>query len=71
MALRDSGCNTTLMDEGLAQSLGLEGREIKLQIQGVNAEKALASQRIKNCRIARVGREGVKYVLRDVKTFLT
>ena len=26
---------------------------------------------VKNCRIARVGREGVKYVLRDVKRFLT
>ena len=64
MALHDSGCNTTLVDEELAQSLGL-----KLQIQGVNAEKAFTSQHIKNCRIPRVGREGVKYVLRDVKTF--
>ena len=56
MALRDSGCNTTLMDEELAQSLGLKGKEIELQIQGVNAEKAFTSQHIKNCRIARVGR---------------
>ena len=38
-------------------------------MQGVNAEKAFSSQPIKNSRIARVGREGVKYVLRDVKTF--
>ena len=29
----------------------------------------LVLRNIKNCRIARVGREGVKYVLRDVKTF--
>ena len=70
MALRDSGCNTTLMDEELAQSLGLKGKEIELQIQGVNAEEAFTSQHTKNCRIARVGREGVKYVMRDVKTFL-
>ena len=68
-ALRDSGCNTTLMDEELAQSLGLNSKEIELQIQGVNAEKAFTWQHIKNCRIARVGREGVKYVLRDLKTF--
>ena len=40
-----------------------------MQIQGVNAQKAFTSQHIKNCQIARVGREGVKYVLRDVKTF--
>ena len=40
-----------------------------MQIQGVNAEKASTSQHIKNCQIARVGREGVKYVRRDVKTF--
>ena len=64
-ALRDSGCNTTRMDEELAQSLGLNSREIELQIQGVNAEKAFTWQHIKNCRIARVGREGVKYVLTD------
>ena len=70
MALRDSGCNITKdEDEGLAQLLGLKCREIELQIQGVNAEKAFISQHIKNCRIARVGREQVKYVLRDVKTF--
>ena len=63
MALGDSGCKTTLTDEELAQSLGLN-----LQIQGFNAEKAFTSQHIKNCQIPRVGREGVKYVLRDVKT---
>jgi len=57
------------MDEELAQSLGLNGKELELQIQGVNAEKAFTSQHIKICQIARVGREGVKYVLRDVKTF--
>ena len=53
----------------LAQSLGLKGKEIELQIQGVNAEKAFISQHIKNCRVSRVGREGVKYVPRDVKSF--
>ena len=68
MALRDSGFNTTLMDEELAQSLGLKGKEMELQIQGVNAEEAFTSQDIKNCRIARVGREGVKYVPTDVET---
>ena len=67
MALRDLGCNTTVMDEEVAQSLG-QGKEIELQIQGVNAEKAFTSQHIKNCRIARVGREGMKYVLKDFKT---
>ena len=54
MTLRESGCKTTLMDEGLAQSLGLEGRERELQIQGVNAEKAFTSQHIS------VGREVVR-----------
>ena len=67
MALRDSGCNTTVIDEELGQSLG-QGKEIELQIPGVNAEKAFTSQHIKNCRIARVGREGMKYVLKDLKT---
>ena len=53
----------------MAQSLGLKGKEIELQIQGIDAEKAFTSQHLKNCQIARVGGEGVKYVLRDVKTF--
>ena len=37
MALRDSGCNTTLMDENLAVALGLSGEEVDLEIQGVNS----------------------------------
>ena len=37
MALRDSGCNTTLMDENLAAALGLGGKEVDLEIQGVNS----------------------------------
>ena len=37
MALRDSGCNTTLMDENLAAALGLSGKEVDLEIQGVNS----------------------------------
>ena len=68
MALRDSGCNTTLIDEGLAQSLGLRGKEIDLEIQGVNAQKAFTSHHIKKCHVARVGKEEVKYVLRDLKS---
>ena len=40
-----------------------------MQIQGVNTEKAFTWQHINNCRIARVEREGVKHVLRDLKTF--
>ena len=51
--------------------LVLKDKQIELQIQGVNAEKAFTSQHTKNCRVARVGREGVKYVLRDEKRFLT
>ena len=35
----------------------------------LNAERAFTWQHIKNCRIARVGRDGVKYVPTDVKTF--
>ena len=69
MALRDSGCNTTLMDERLAQSLGLRGKEVDLEIQGVNAQKVFTSQHIKKCQVARVGMEQVVYSLRDVKTF--
>ncbi|XP_068686750.1 uncharacterized protein [Montipora foliosa] len=68
MALRDSGCNTTLIDESLALSLGLQGKEVDLEIQGVNAQKVFASQHIKRCHVARVGKEEVKYSLRDVKT---
>ena len=37
VALRDSGCNTTLIDESLALTLGLEDGEIGLDIQGVTA----------------------------------
>ncbi|XP_068695921.1 uncharacterized protein [Montipora foliosa] len=68
MALRNSGCNTTLMDESLALSLGLQDKEVDLEIQGVNAQKVFASQHIKKCHVARVGKEEVKYSLRDVKT---
>ena len=68
MALRDSGCNTALIDESLALSLGLQGKEVDLEIQGVNAQKVFTSQHIKKCRVARVGKEEVKYSLRDVKT---
>ena len=68
MALRDSGCNTTRIDESLALSLGLQGKEVDLEIQGVNAQKVFASQHIKKGHVARVGKEEVKYSLRDVKT---
>ena len=36
MALRDLSCNTTLMAESLAMTLGLKGKEMDLEIQGVN-----------------------------------
>ena len=68
MALRESGCNTTLIDENLAAALGLSDKEVDLEIQGVNSQKTFASQHIKKCSVARVGREEVKYLLRDVKT---
>ena len=68
MVLRTSGCNTTLIDESLALSLGLQGKEVDLEIQGVNAQKVFTSQNIKKCHVARVGKEEVKYSLRDVKT---
>ena len=68
IALRDSGCDTTLIDERLALSLGLQGKEIDLEIQGVNVQKVFTSQHIKKCHVARVGKEEVKYSLRDVKT---
>ena len=68
MALRDLGCNTTFIDESLAFSLGLQGTEVDLEIQGVNAQKVFTSQHIKKCHVARVGKEEVKCSLRDVKT---
>ena len=68
MALRDSGCNTTLMDENLVAALALSGKEVDLEIRGVNSQKTFTSQHIKKCSVARVGREQVKYLLRDVKT---
>ena len=55
IALRDSGCNTTLMDENLAAALGLSNKKVDLEIQGVNSQKTLTSQHIKKCRVARVG----------------
>ena len=51
MALRDSGCNTTLIDESLALSLGLQDKEVDLEIQGVNAQKVFTSQHIKKCHV--------------------
>jgi len=68
MALRDSDCNTTLMDESLALVLGLQGKEVDLEIQGANVQKLFTSQHIKKCSVARVGDENIKYSLRDVKT---
>ena len=68
MALRDLGCNTKLIDEGLALSLGLQGKDVDLEIQGLNKRMVFTSQHIKKCRVARVGREEIQYSLRDVKT---
>ena len=68
VALRDSVCKTTLIDERLALMLGHKGREIDLEIKGVKAQTAFTSQHIKRCYVARVGKEEVKYLLRDVKT---
>ena len=51
MTLRDLRCNKTLTDEGLAMSLGLKGKEIEQQIQGVNAEKTFTLEHIKNCEL--------------------
>ena len=68
MASRDSGCNTTLMDESLALSLGLQGKDVDREIQGVNMRKVFTSQHIKKCRVARVGRDELQYSLRDVRT---
>ena len=68
MALRDSGCNTTLIDESLAVTLGLKGKEMDLDIQGVTSQKVFTSQHIKKCHVARVGKKEVRYQVRDVKT---
>ena len=56
------------MDEHLAHSLGLRGKEVDLEIQGVNVQKVLTFQHIKKCHVARVGKEEVKYSPQDVKT---
>lgn len=47
MALRDSGCNTPIPDESLSLSLGLQGIEVDLEIQGVNVHKLFTSKHIK------------------------
>ena len=67
MALRDLGCNTALIDESLVLLLGLQGKDVDLEIQGVNVRKVFTSQHIKRCRVARVGREEAQYSLQDVK----
>ena len=56
MALRDSGCNTTLMDESLAVTLGPKGKEMDLEIQGVSSNRVFTSKHIKKCHVARVGK---------------
>ncbi len=56
MVLRDNGCNTTLMDDDLAVALGLEGREIGLELQGINSQRVVSSKHIGKCKIARVGK---------------
>ena len=56
------------IDESSALSLGLQGKEVDLEIQGVNVQKVFTSQHIKKCHVARVGKEEVNYSLRDVKT---
>ena len=56
------------MDENLAVTLGLKGKEMDLEIQGVNSQKVFTPQHIKKCHVARVGKEEVRYQLRDVKT---
>jgi hypothetical protein len=68
MVLRDNGCNTTLMDEELAVELGLEGREVGLELQGINSQRVVSSKHISKCQIARVGKEDKKLSLRDIKT---
>ena len=68
MALRDSGCNTILIDESFVLSLGLQGKEVDLEIQRVNVQKVFTSQHIKESHVARVWKKEVMYSLRDVKT---
>ena len=58
MALRDSGCDTTLIDESFALSPGLQGKVVDLERQGVNAQ-VFNSQHIKKCHVARVGKDDV------------
>ena len=45
-------CNTTLMDEELAVELGLEGREIDIELQGINSHRVVSSKHISKCQIA-------------------
>ena len=45
VALHDSGCNATLIGESLAISLGLQGKEVDLEIQGVNVQKVFTEKR--------------------------
>ena len=68
MTLLDLGCNTTLIDKSLVLSLGLQGKEVDLEIYGVKLRRVFTSQHIKKCHVARVGREEVQYSLRDVTT---
>jgi len=51
------------MDESLALVLGLQGKEVDLEIQGVNVQKLFTSQHIKKCSVARVGEENIRYSL--------
>ena len=68
MALRDLGYNATLMAESLAMTLGLEGKEMDLEIPGVNSQSVFTSKHIKKCLVVRVAKEELRYPLRDVKT---
>ena len=57
----------TLMAESLAMTLGLKGKEMDLEIQGVNSQKVFTSKHIKKC-LVRDAKEELRYPLRDVKT---
>ena len=59
--------NTILMDESLPGTLGLKGKEMDLEIQGVNSQRVFTSKHIKKCHVARVGKEEVRYLLVDGK----
>ena len=59
MTLLDLGCNTTLIDKSLVLSLGLQGKEVDLEIYGV---------KLRGCLLPSTSRNAMSHVSEERKS---